>query len=126
MRKPLQPYPHSILDYMTGLLLVASPWILQFHDVSSIATNTMVTLGIVVLGLSLITDYPLGVLKAVPFKTHGVIETLGAVGLLVSPWLLGYADETGTATVFAVVVAIGWLGVVAVTNYNYHSERMVH
>jgi hypothetical protein len=123
--KPLTAQPHGVLDYLVGLLLLISPWLLQFDDVSSTARITMVTLGIIVLGLSLVTDYPLGVIKIVPFRVHGIIETIGALFLLVSPWLLGFSEVT-TATYFAVVVAIAYLGVIALTNYTYSSRHQLH
>src|SRR5690606_29916491 len=106
-----QPYPHAVLDYITGILLLVSPWVFQFQDISIIARNTMVIIGLFIILLSLLTAYPLGLIKAIPFKTHGVIETVGAIFLLISPWLLGYADPTHGATILAVIVGIVWLGI---------------
>ncbi len=124
--KPLSATPHGVLDYATGILLLVSPWMFGFNDVSTAATNTMVTIGIVVLLLSLVTDYPLGLIKAVPFRTHGIIETVGALALLVSPWIVGFS-EIDVARNLAVIVAIAWLGVVALTNYSaFQTHRPVH
>lgn len=122
--KPLNPYTHGYLDYAVGLLLVVSPWLFGFDDVSSVATVTMVVVGLIVLLLSIMTDYPLGIIKAVPFKVHGVIETIGALFLLVSPWLLNY-NIVQSATILAVVVALAWLVVVAMTRYTEHYRRPV-
>ncbi len=122
--KPLSPYTHGFLDYAVGLLLVVSPWLLRFHEVSSIATMTMVVVGLIVLGLSILTDYPLGIIKAIPFRTHGVLETLGAIFLLVSPWILHY-QAIQAATVLAVSVSLIWLAVVALTNYGATYQRPV-
>lgn len=115
--KPISAKPHGVLDYATGTLLLISPWLLGFHDVSVSATYTMVIMGIVVIGLSLLTNYPLGLIKAVPFPVHGVIETIGALALLGSPWVIGYT-EVDMARNLAIVVAIAWLGIVALTNYS--------
>jgi hypothetical protein len=126
MNKPIQPYTHGFLDYIVGLFLLVSPWLLRFHDVSHTATMTMVVMGIIVLGLSLLTNYPLGAIKAIPFPTHGILETIGAIILLVSPWILHFNDIVRTATIEAVLVSIVWLGVVAMTNYTYQPRGVVH
>jgi len=115
--KPISAKPHGVLDYATGSLLLISPWLFGFHDLSSSATYTMVAMGIVVILLSLVTNYPLGLIKAVPFRVHGVIETIGALALLVSPWFMGYSDFD-VARNLAIIVSIAWLGVVALTNYS--------
>jgi hypothetical protein len=124
--KPLSATPHGVLDYATGILLLISPWLFGFNDLSTAATSTMVLVGLVVLVLSLITDYPLGLVKAVPFRTHGKIETVGALALLLSPWIVGFS-EIDVARNLAVIVAIAWLGVVALTNYGaFETHRPVH
>lgn len=125
--KPLNPFVHGILDYVVALLLIVSPWLFGFNDVSTVATQTMVTVGIIVFLLSIVTNYPLSVAKLVPFRTHGVIETMGAIALLASPWLLGYNDVTSAGTTIAVAVSVVWLAVVALTNYKEsYDTRTIH
>jgi hypothetical protein len=124
--KPISALPHGFLDYTVGLLLLVSPWLFGFENISVNATYTMVGMGVVVLGLSLITNYPLGLIKAVSFPLHGKIETAGAVLLLASPWLLHFND-VDVARNLAVIVSIAWLGVVSLTNYStYTSMRHIH
>ena len=124
--KPISATPHGVLDYLVGFLLLVAPWLFGFSDIAPGATYTMVTLGIVVLGLSMVTDYPLGLIKAVPFPVHGVIETIGALFLLVSPWLVGFT-EVDIARNLAIIAAIAYLAVVALTNYSYYqTHRPVH
>lgn len=127
MSKPLQPYNHGIVDYVVGILLLVSPWLFGFADNSYTAMIVMRTMGIILIGLSLLTDYPLGVFKVIPFKTHGIIEAIGAVFLLLSPWIMGYSI-IGSATSIAVIVGLLWITVVVMTNYSYHtrSHRMSH
>lgn len=120
--KPISAKMHGVLDYTIGVLLVASPWLFGFRTLSSVATDVMVITGVIVIALSLITSYPLGLVKAVPFPTHGVIETIGALFLLASPWLFGYMGFDAARNV-ALIVGIGWLGLVALTNYSVFQTK---
>lgn len=124
--KPINPTIHGYLDYMVALLLIAGPFLFGFDDISGVATRTMVVFGIVVFLLSIVTNYPVSAVKAVPFRTHGILETIGAVFLLASPWLLGYNDVSSVATNFAVIVSIAYLGVVALTDYRESYVTRMH
>jgi hypothetical protein len=124
--KPIAARQHGVLDYSLGAFLLVSPWLFGFNDASTMATLTMVVVGMVVLLLSAMTDYPLGLLKFVPFQIHGIIETAGAIVLLISPWVVGFAHITAAKNI-AVLVSIAWFGVVAMTNYSiYQTHRPIH
>lgn len=123
--KPISATPHGVLDYGLGLFLMNAPWIFRFNDVSA-ATYTMVAVGLIVLAVSLFTNYPLGLVKAIPFKVHGSIETVGALMLLASPWIMGYADFDVPRNL-AVFSGIIYIGVIALTNYSaYQTQRPIH
>lgn len=124
--KPISALPHGVLDYLTGILLLVSPWLFGFNMLSTSATYTMVVMGLVVLGLSMSTNYPLGLMRSVSFPLHGKIETAGAVVLLVSPWLAHFS-HIEVARNLAMVVSIVWLAVVALTNYStFEYRRPIH
>ena len=42
--------------------------------------------------VSLLTRYPLGALRIIPFPTHGSIEFFTAAGLCALPWLGGFEN----------------------------------
>lgn len=114
--KVLKPLPHAVLDYATAGLLMASPWLFGFRRNRKACTNAFVS-GAAILGLSLMTRYPLGVCKLIPFKTHGVVETLAAFATAAAPWTLGFErDERAKWT--HVLSGLGTLAVVAVTDYD--------
>lgn len=124
--KPIAARQHGILDYSLGVFLLISPWLFGFHDASTMATLTMVVVGMVVLLLSAMTDYPLGLLKVVPFQIHGIIESAGAMVLLASPWIMGFSYMPAARNI-AVIVSIAWFGVIALTNYSaYQTHRPSH
>jgi len=83
---------HGVLDYLVGMLLIVSPWLLDFAD-DSVRTWIPVALGAGALIYSLMTDYELGVGKSISMKTHLALDLLSGLLLAASPWIFGFADE---------------------------------
>jgi SPW repeat len=108
---------HGVMDYLVGALLIASPWIFGFNDESSTAKWTFVVLGIVVLATSLMTNYELGAMHVVPMHIHLWADALVGLVLALSPWIFGYADDTGlNGWLPAVVIGIAELGTAAMSD----------
>ena len=82
---------HGILDYLMGVLLIAAPWLLGFAD-GTAAQWVPVTLGIIMLVMSLLTNYELGAIKLIPMGVHLGMDVLSGIFLAVSPWLFGFND----------------------------------
>ena len=82
---------HGVIDYLTGLLLIAAPWLLGFAD-NGPATWVPVILGASALLYSLLTDYELGVFRAISMPMHLRLDALSGAFLAASPWLFGF-DE---------------------------------
>ena len=82
---------HGVLDYLSGLLLIASPWMFDFAN-GGAAQWVPIFIGATILVVSLITDYELSLAKLVPMPTHLGIDVLGGALLAASPWLFGF-DE---------------------------------
>lgn len=75
---------HGVLDYLTGLALIAIP--LLFNWPQPEATIFMV-LGAGALVYSLITRYELGVFKLLPMPAHLVLDLLSGLFLVAAPFL---------------------------------------
>lgn len=82
---------HGVLDYLSGLLLIASPWIFDFAN-GSFAQWVPIIVGATILLVSLITDYELSMAKLVPMRTHLALDVLSGALLAASPWLFGFAE----------------------------------
>ena len=82
---------HGVLDYMTGLLLIAAPWLLGFADQGP-ATWVPVVLGIGAILYSLVTNYELGAIKMLSMPTHLWLDCLSGAFLAASPWIFGFSD----------------------------------
>lgn len=81
---------HAYLDYLMGILLIASPWLFGFAGTGA-AAWTPVVLGVVLIVYSLITAYEVSIANVLPISTHLWLDALSGLLLLVSPWLFGFA-----------------------------------
>lgn len=82
---------HGGLDYLSGALLIASPWLFDFAN-GSFAQWIPMIVGSTILLVSLITDYEFSIAKLVPMRTHLALDVLSGATLAASPWLFGFAE----------------------------------
>ena len=81
---------HGAFDYLAGLVLILAPMLLGFADRGPAQLVPQV-MGVLVIGLAMLTDHELGLLRLIPMPVHRLVD-LGAGGfLLVSPWVFGFA-----------------------------------
>lgn len=98
---------HAVVDYLTGVLLLVSPWLFGFA-VGGVAQWLPVVLGAGVILYSLLTDYEYSAARAIPMPAHLGLDAMGGVLLAASPWLFGFAD-----VVWLPHLAIGLFEIVA-------------
>ncbi|MBA3828122.1 MAG: hypothetical protein H0X33_04225 [Taibaiella sp.] len=111
--KILSPRLHGIIDYLVIVFLFLSPK--MFGMTGFPATFTYI-LGSVHLLLTILTIYPLGIIRVIPFRVHGVIEVLVSLVLF---WmaLMQFGDIPLVRNYyigFSIAVFIVWL----ITNYK--------
>lgn len=82
---------HAVLDYITGILLIASPWLFNFADIEA-AKWVALLVGILVLGMAFVTDYEGGGKKALSMSGHLTMDVITGIFLAASPWLFNF-DE---------------------------------
>ena len=85
------------------------------------ATLTYV-LAAVLFVLTIFTRFPLGVLKVIGFPTHGAIECLIGVLLVVFPWLANFARGTLSRNFF-VLIGVLLLVIWALTDFRGMRNR---
>src|SRR3954447_1693182 len=110
MTRPITPRMHGMLDYPVGLILIAAPWIFGFSDVGGAAVAVPIIIGALVLGQSLVTNYPLSVARLLPLRMHLMSDVVAGVFLAASPWLFGFADEGTNAWLPHLLVGLGMIG----------------
>lgn len=97
---------HGLLDYTSGALFLASPWLLGFSD-DKAATSVAVGAGVAVLGLSAFTDYEAGLSRQIPMRTHLTIDTLTGAAVAASPYLFGFAKRTAWPHILFGLLEVG-------------------
>src|SRR4051812_29783255 len=85
---------HAAMDYVVGIVLIASPWIFGFADESSAAKWIAIIAGVAMIGMSAMTDYEGGfVSRAIPMRMHLMTDAVLGIFLAICPWLFGFADQ---------------------------------
>ena len=86
--RPVDATLHGVVDYQAGALLTT-----VFPKLAGIegtrAASQIRTAGAIHAGYSTLTDYPLGVVKVIPYKAHLAIDALGALALAATPFVTG-------------------------------------
>lgn len=83
---------HGIMDYLSGILFIVSPWLFGFAD-GTAAQWVPIVIGIVLLLTSAITDYETGLANIISMPAHLGMDVLAGIVLIASPWLFGFADK---------------------------------
>ncbi|AKF11003.1 hypothetical protein [Sandaracinus amylolyticus] len=105
--KLLSPFVHAVIDYVLVALFALAPTLFGF---AGTAATLCATIAIVYLATSLLTAYPLGVAKLVPFPVHGYLELALVPLVAASPWLFGFDTiEAARNAVLALAIAVALL-----------------
>ena len=112
-------WSHGIIDYVVFILLITGPSVAGFAGRQ--ATIAYI-LAVLLFALTILTRFPLGVVKVIGFGTHGVIEFLLGILLLVLPWIANFARGVHSRN-FYVAMALLILLVDALTYFRRVRDR---
>lgn len=116
----LPAWLHAIADYAVAASLIIMAAAVGGSD-EAVATGVVV--GVVVAIVSMLTKYPLGVAKVLPFTVHSAGDYLAAALLLGAPFALDFRTTDGGLSAFYLVAGLAVLGVSLITNYQYSDKR---
>lgn len=110
---------HGGLDYGAAIVLIVSPWLFNFSDVEP-AKSIAIGAGILIVMMSLFTNYETGFIKAIPMQMHLYADILVGLFLIASPWLFKFSNET-----YLFHVIMGLFSVIAgvITNNESYQHR---
>lgn len=117
----LNPRIHGYLDYLVVLLFLVAPSLFGF---SLTAARLSYAVAGIQLVISLMTAYPLGAIKLIPFTIHGAYEFIAAILLIAAPWIFGFSIDL-SARYFYIASGVVLFAVWATTNYRA-ADREIH
>jgi hypothetical protein len=123
--RPVDSTLHGVVDYTAGAtLLTVFPKAAGIEGTRS--ARQIRTAAAIHAGYSTLTDYPLGVVKLIPFKAHLALDALGAVALAATPFVTGQFKQGPRQWVPHVALALFELSSLMITDPtgrgNYHGD----
>ena len=113
--RPIDATLHGVTDYTVGSFLVtAFPKVAGIEGTESARQIRMA--GAIHAGYSTVTDYPLGVVKLLPFQAHLAIDAIGALALAATPFVTGQWKKGTSHWVPHVALCLFELGSLAMTD----------
>ena len=109
----ISPAQHAVLDYMVAATFFAAGLSFRRHKA---AASLAFLNGAMVLGMSLLTDYPGGVRPTISFRGHRTGDMLQAALAGAGPLLLGFAGDREANFFYG--QAASEVGVIAATDWD--------
>ncbi len=110
--KIISPTNHGYLDYVTVALFLAAPTIIGLTGIAGVIAYALAGIH---LTMTLVTDFPLGIAKLIPFSVHGWVERAVGSALVLLPFLLSFQTP---AREFYIVIGIVIILVGVFTDYE--------
>ena len=110
--KIITPRNHGYLDYITVAIFLAAPTLVGFNGLPRALAYALAGIH---LAMTLVTDFPLGVVKLISFTLHGWVERVVGPLLVLVPFVLGFE---GAARIFYIAVGIVIVAVGLLTDYE--------
>jgi hypothetical protein len=115
----ISPAQHAVLDYGVAATFLAVGFSLLSHHRPAAALAF--ANGTMVLGMSLLTDYPGGVFRTLSFRGHRTGDIVQAALAGLGPVLFGFADDPEAKFFYG--QALSEAGVIAATDWDAAASR---
>lgn len=102
---------HGWLDWILIAAALPMPWVLGFHVYREATVYFMILAGAGLL-LNALTNYPAGLIRKIPFRTHRLVEWSTPPAFMIFPWIS--FSEAGLMP-----VAITTLGLIIFLNATF-------
>jgi hypothetical protein len=113
--QPIDATLHGATDYTVGsALMTVGPKLAGVEGTRSASQIRLA--GALHAGYSALTDYPLGAVKAIPYKAHLALDAIGAIALAATPFITGQYKEGRRQWVPHVALALFELGSLAMSD----------
>lgn len=116
--KIISPRNHGYLDFLTVIIFLLAPLLLGLNQVPALLAYGLAA---VHLAVTLVSDFPFGVVRVIPFTLHGWIERIVGPALIAIPFILDFADEA-IARNFYMIMGLIIIMVGLLTDYRGESR----
>jgi hypothetical protein len=116
-RGPLPLNAHAAIEPLMAVLIIGSPWIFGFSDVSDAKTVAFVV-GVLMLLGGAMTRWRYSLVKIIPLEAHFAMDLLLGALLVLSPFIFDFSNEGG-ATRWAIIVGALELITALSTRWEY-------
>jgi hypothetical protein len=117
--KKLSPTLHGYLDYVTVVIFLAAP---SLMGLSGLARTIAYVLAGIHLAMTLVTAFPLGAVKLLPFTIHGWVERIVGPVLILLPFVFSF---DGLARGFYIFIGIIIIIVGLLTDYRRNHRSVL-
>ncbi len=93
---------HGVLDLALVVIFLLGPIVYGLGGSPAAISYVLAAVHLIV---TLLTRYPMGIRKVIPFVTHGLIEIFVGVFLVILPTIAGYAPGSPARRFYTVVGA---------------------
>lgn len=108
--KIFSPRTHGYLDFLTVVIFLLAPTVLGLSDLPAYLSYGLAVVHLIV---TLVSDFPFGIAKVIPFYIHGWIERIVGPVLIMVPFILGFDADTVARNFYvvmgAIIIAVGIL-----------------
>ena len=113
--RPVDSKLHGVVDYTAGtFLLTAFP---RLAGISGTRSARQIRIAAAInAGYSVLTRYPLGIIKLLPFRVHLALDAAGAVALATTPFATGQFAKGRKQWVPQVALCLFELSALAITD----------
>jgi hypothetical protein len=119
--RPIDATLHGVTDYSVGAaLMTVFPTLAGIEGTESAAQIR--TAGAIHAGYATLTDYPLGVVKVIPYQAHLMLDAIGAVALAATPFVTGQYKQGPKHWVPHVALCLFELGSLLMTDPTGHGD----
>jgi hypothetical protein len=109
------PLAHGIIDYAMVIILAVGPTVAGFRGKQALICYALAFVHFL---LTIITRFPLGVSKTLPFAMHGAIEFVVSIMLISMPWLANARSAGVNSRNFFVAIGVMILIIWVLTDFR--------
>lgn len=114
MHRAISPLFHGVIDFLMVIILAIGPGVAGFHGKQQFFCYVLAAVHFL---LTVVTRFPLGVVKIIALPMHGAIELAVGILLVILPWLANFSAGVNSRNFFVCIGAL-ILIVWAMTDYR--------